>query len=435
MNSQTSITGCSLVDFGTNQNNSLVFYYRLSRPTNLPSGTGTLRVMLRSNPAFSAYSVGTPQTIQNTSWSGQFYDHTIPCDISANQIQETGSTIYIEFETSSGIKTKSCEYPLKKTPIPTFSLSPTSLSIACGDTSASTFSVTPANIPAGATLTYQWSHFGGWSGSSTTSSITLTPTSGFSLPGTVIVTPVLNGVLQNQLSCTISRAGFTSGASVSGPTGICTGSSNYTLADLPSGQNVAWSLSNPALASLSNQTNAGTTVNFTGIGAQTLSATITNACGQNSVVSFVINTTSSTFSSPATISGNQNVCFGSANYTISNVQAGHTVTWSLSNPGAASLSNQTNSGVTVTSNVSGPQILTATITNTCNQTSDKTRTLYIGKPGSLNPKSRISGPTTVATGALATYSINSALPEGATSFEWWLPYPYETVSNFNYFGQ
>jgi hypothetical protein len=425
------------IDFGNNSSIVVRFTSEFTKPNNLTigqvqhsigtySGSGNYTPLI--TPEFFTLGVG------NSGFSGVWEKTLYASDYSytggnylASRVEQTQGN-----NGNPPIIWDSNQIVINRSPV--FTLNPTSLSLNCGDISSKTFTVASNSLPVGS-LTYQWSHSGGWSGTSTSSSITLTPTSGLNLPGTVTVTPILNGVSQNQLSCTISRAAFSSGASVSGPTGICTGSSNYTLANLPAGQNVAWSLSNPALASLSSQTNAGVTVNFTGIGAQTLSATITNACGQNSVVPFVINTTSSTFSSPATISGNQNVCFGSANYTISNVQAGHNVAWSLSNPAAASLSNQTNSGVTVTSNVSGPQTLTATITNTCNQTSVKTRTLYIGKPGSLNSKSSISGPTSVASGALATYSINSALPQGATSFEWWLPYPYETVSNFNYFGQ
>jgi hypothetical protein len=34
---------------------------------------------------------------------------------------------------------------------------------------------------------------------------------------------------------------------------------------------------------------------------------------------------------------------------------------------------------------------------------------------------------------LVNYS--SGISEGATSYEWWLPYPFETVDQFDYFGQ
>ena len=64
-----------------------------------------------------------------------------------------------------------------------------------------------------------------------------------------------------------------------------------------------------------------------------------------------------------------------------------------------------------------------------------TKTIWAGRPGSLSANSNITGPTIVATGALVGYQINSPLPQGATSYEWMLPHPYETVQVFDYFGQ
>lgn len=88
------------------------------------------------------------------------YVGAISCNISENEILATGSSIFIEFTTDSGVKTKSCEYPLKKTLPPSFSFSPTTLSLVCGDMGSQTFTVTPANIPSGANVAYQWSYSG-----------------------------------------------------------------------------------------------------------------------------------------------------------------------------------------------------------------------------------------------------------------------------------
>jgi len=54
----------------------------------------------------------------------------------------------------------------------------------------------------------------------------------------------------------------------------------------------------------------------------------------------------------------------------------------------------------------------------------------VGQPSS---PSYLSGPTTVLTGALVRYNSGSA--NGATSYEWRLPYPFDVVSQFDYFGQ
>lgn len=59
------------------------------------------------------------------------------------------------------------------------------------------------------------------------------------------------------------------------------------------------------------------------------------------------------------------------------------------------------------------------------------KNVWVGLPASFPMNTVISGPTQVQSGALPTYIINSPLTQGATSFEWWLPYPYDTVPHFS----
>ena len=61
------------------------------------------------------------------------------------------------------------------------------------------------------------------------------------------------------------------------------------------------------------------------------------------------------------------------------------------------------------------------------------KNIWIGRPATIT--SKMIGPTTVLTGALVNYSVNSTLPQGAAAFEWWLPYPYDTIDQFDYFSQ
>lgn len=142
VNSQTTINNCNVLDFGTNQNNNLVIYFKLQRPQSLPNGAGTLRIYFKYNSNSIPQVIGVPRNILDSNWSNTNYESLMNCDVLASQIQVSGSSIGIEFETNSGIKTQSCEYPIIKTPPPSFTLSPTILSLPCGDTSARTF-VTP----------------------------------------------------------------------------------------------------------------------------------------------------------------------------------------------------------------------------------------------------------------------------------------------------
>lgn len=135
------------------------------------------------------------------------------------------------------------------------------------------------------------------------------------------------------------------------------------------------------------------------------------------------------FTSLASISGNNSLCTN-ATYSITGLQAGQTVAWSLSDTNIATLNNTTNTQTTLTRVGNGQVTLIATITNNCGQTIQKTKTIYLGLP-SLPTK--LTGPSSVTSGALVNYQSGGSI--GATSYEWWLPFPYETVNAFDYFGQ
>lgn len=268
----------------------------------------------------------------------------------------------------------------KVVPPMSFTLSPTSASITCGDISAKTFTVTPVGVPSGSTISYVWSYNGWTTVSSTANSKTLQPSSGTSLPSSISVTPYINGVAYPSMSCSVSRASFGSSATITGTTNVCTGTSSYTITGVLAGQTVSWSLSNPSIATLSNQTTTGTNVTFNGNGAQTLTATIGNTCGQTVAKSFLINTGSTTLTSNAVIAGSTGLCSGSSTYTISGVLAGQNVTWGLSNPSIATLSGSSNSQTTVTFTGNGSETLYAYITNSCGQTATKTYSINVGVP-------------------------------------------------------
>ncbi|MBF2708718.1 T9SS type A sorting domain-containing protein [Flavobacterium soyangense] len=285
VNSQTTVSNCSLIDFATTSNNSITVYYKLTKPLS-QAVSGNITLQLK----YSSSSNGTQKAsipvqaiswVDNTQTNTSTFESTISCNISESEIQVTGSSIYAEFATSSNIKTSSCEYSLKKTPLPSFSFSPTSLNLSCGDISARTFTVTPANIPNGANVTYQW-NYSGWSGTvnSSMNSVTLTPTSGTSLPLNVSVTPYINGAAYPSKTCTISRSSIASNGSISGNTTVCT-TRTYTLTGLLSSEFVNWSLSNATAGTLSTTTGNSTIFTATGSGSVDIMATVSNTCGES----------------------------------------------------------------------------------------------------------------------------------------------------------
>jgi hypothetical protein len=256
---------------------------------------------------------------------------------------------------------------------------------SCGDQTISTFSFsnfTNANVIA-------WNVDGG-------ASIT-----GPSNGNAVNVIPPLSGSGYN-LSCTlkrssgnplykvissksVTRAAFNSSATISGPTGICTGTENYTISNVnvAAGESVQWSLTGNG--TLSNLSNSGVTVNnISNNGLLQLNATIKNACNQTTTKTYTIFNGLTTFVSNASIQGTvTNMCTtsGPTIFNLNNVTASQSVVWSISNPNIANLdANGTQAILTPNGSGSGQQTLTATITNSCGQTATKRVSFYIGEP-------------------------------------------------------
>lgn len=300
VNSSTTITSCNTIDFGSTSTNNLTFYFKLTRPASLPSGSGTLRIMLKYSSLSSPLIIGSPLNVLDSFWSNTSYESTIACNLSASQVQVSGSSIYLEFETSGNIKTNSCEYPITKTQVPTFTLSPTTQTIPCGSTNPITFTMTNVYSSPG-TLTYTWNVGSGWANNSgvpvsgsfttTTASLVLKPNS-YPLSN-IVVTPTLDGVNYPQKTCAISLAAFSSTSQISGPSTICNlnSSATYNLITPPVGGTISviWSSSNSAIATVSGGTSTGVTVNALNVQDNfNLIATITNSCGQTATKTFAI---------------------------------------------------------------------------------------------------------------------------------------------------
>lgn len=179
---------------------------------------------------------------------------------------------------------------ITQTAIASFTLSPSSLTIPCGSTTAQTFTVTNVNNTPNVT-NHSWnlgSASNGWLhngnpapqtiSTGTTNTLTLTPVCG-SAPSNISVTVTAGGNNYQTNTATIT-VGSPPTFSISGSNIICV-SEVYSIPNLPCGANVTWSLSGQPgpLATLSCTTCPQTTVSKgTGSGNEFLTATIT-ACG------------------------------------------------------------------------------------------------------------------------------------------------------------
>lgn len=291
---------CPTLDFGTKSNVSITSYYSyftMGRPT------GYVNILTKFDSSSTPVVRGT-RRIESTDWLVNSITGGINCNLDTSQVQISGSTIFTEFKPDVGTAYTFCELPIIKTPIPSFILNPTTLSLDCG-INPILFNVTPTNIPVAAVVTYQWS-YNGWTGiNSTTNSISLSPSSATSLPSSVSVTPYINNVAQNTITCTVSRATFNSSSVINGNSSICNLTENYSISNLLSGSTIIWSSSNTSIATVSNITSTTVTVNKIGSGNFNLIATLTNSCGQ--VMTIVKPLTAFTISSLPVPSGRFNV--------------------------------------------------------------------------------------------------------------------------------
>lgn len=348
VNNQSNVTNCNLIDIGTTSSNNLVINFRITKPTAQANMAGIVKIYLNSPVGTSgSYTIGGEFIVQSSMWldNGNGITSvigTVSCNFDSSAIRVTGSSVNIGFVIGSNAPTSSCSYPLQKTQLPEFNLSPTNVSIPCGTAQATTFTVANVYSSPG-TLTYSWNAYG-WirNGSvvnspftTTTNTITLTPASATSLPSIVSVQTNLNSVSQGTKNCTVSRPTFTSAATISG-NNLCNFSVTYTVS--PANQPVnSWSLSNNLLATISNPTASSVTLtpSGSGIGQVTLFANITNSCGQTGTISKVLNVGAPNFPSGSNVVGPTSVGFNQyVNFSYSglNPTGGSNSYWSIDAP-------------------------------------------------------------------------------------------------------
>ena len=176
----------------------------------------------------------------------------------------------------------------------------------------------------------------------------------------------------------ITVGGTVSAGTITGPLNVCIGSA-ITLADATTGG--VWSASN------SHATVGGGTVTGISSGADTISYTVTTACGSAAATAIV---TVSPIPSGGTIVGPSSMCMGS--FTIYTDASGGGV-WSISNANAT-----ITGGGLVTALALGIDTITYTVTNGCG-TAFTTKPIIIGAALTAGT---ISGPNAVCTGSNIT---------------------------------
>lgn len=208
---------------------------------------------------------------------------------------------------------------------------------------------------------------------------------------------------------------------ISGPTAICTGSSNtYSV---PNVTGITYNWAKPTGWTGASTTNSLTTTSNSTIGNVTLGVSVTNTCGTTNS-NLTITVSSATPATPGTISGTNLLCSGTTNsYSVSAVTGATSYTWTL--PNGWTGTSTTNSISAVAGSNSGN--ITVTANNGCGSSVAQTKAITVNNiPATPGP---ISGPSSICLGSSGNiYSVPSA---GAISYTWTKPIGWTGTSTSN----
>jgi len=273
--------------------------------------------------------------------------------------------------------------------------------------SSQTYSVSAVS---GAT-SYTWTLPAGWSGSSTTNSITATPGA---IGGTVSVAASNSCGTSSPRTMTVSVSTLPAQpGSISGGASVCSGTSQtYSVSSVSGATSYTWTL--PAGWSGSSTSNSITAT--TGANGGTVSVTANNSCGSGNARTLTVSI-NATPSAPGAISGNASVCINTSyTYSVSAVAGATSYAWVLP---AGWSGNSTSNSITVISGTSGGTI-SVTASNSCGASQASTlATTEAAAPTQPSAISTVGGAAKVCPGTVKTYTIPSV--SGATSYLWTAP--------------
>ncbi|MBS1634578.1 MAG: T9SS type A sorting domain-containing protein, partial [Bacteroidetes bacterium] len=272
--------------------------------------------------------------------------------------------------------------------IPTITTAISGSTVVCANASY-TYSLAPVN---GAS-SYSWTVPAGWSGSSTTNTISVTS---FTNNGTITVNASNSCGTSTNKTLTVNITAPT--VSVAGPTVVCSGS-NATLTASGTATSYTWSTS---------QTTASVVVTPTIATSYTVTGTDVNGCTNTAVKSLAVNAL------PVVSAGSTSICAGST--TTLTASGASTYTWNTSATGANLVVTPTVTTIyTVTGTSSLSCVNTATASATVNALPSLTvtsATVCAGGTATLTA----SGASTYSWNTGATGASQVVSPTGNTNY-------------------
>jgi hypothetical protein len=253
---------------------------------------------------------------------------------------------------------------------------------------------------------YIWTLPSGWSGSSTSNTISATVSSN-SGTVSVIASNGCGSSAAQTLSVTVNNLP-NQPAAILGANSLCSGANpTYSVAADALATSYSWTV--PASWTGTSTTNTiSTTTGMSG----TISVTANNGCGSSAAQTLAVAINSGAPSLPSAISGNSVVCQGSSQtYSVTNDPAVTSYNWTLpSGWSGTSTSNVIN--LTAGSNTG---TVSVTAANGCGTTTAVSFVISTVNPLPENPGS-INGSASLCNNQSSTYSV--AVVSGATSYIW-----------------
>jgi hypothetical protein len=280
--------------------------------------------------------------------------------------------------------------------------------------SSNTYSIAPVS---GAT-SYNWSLPVGWSGTSTTNSISITAGSS---GGTISVASVNScGTSALQIQAITMSSTPAMPLSISGTTVVCPGTSNsYNTAPVSGATSYNWSLPGGWTG-----TSTSTGINVTaGASGGTISVAAVNSCGTSAsqVQAIIIGPAPAM---PAPVSGSNTVCSGSSNnYSVAPVNGASSYVWIL--PSGWSGTSSTNN-ISTTAGPSGGNIQVSAVSG-CGTSAAQIQVLTVIASPAM--PLAVFGNTTACVGTANVYSVTAV--SGANSYSWVLPPGFTGTSSSN----
>lgn len=379
-------------------------------PTQPGTITGTTPICAGTTNTYSITAVGTASS----------YSWTLPSGWSG---ASSTTSITAQANTTSGnitvIANNNCGASTARTFSVTVTNAPTQPGTISGSTTVCSGAVATYSVTAvsGAT-SYNWISPLGWTGTSSTN--TITDTVGVS-GGTILVSAVNSCGVSSAQSATINVNSITAQpGAISGNNVVCNGTSNtYSISGVSGATSYTWTLP-------SGWSGTSTTTSITAV-ANTNSGNITvvanNSCGASPSQTFAV-TANTVPPQPAVISGSTPICFNSTNvYSINPVTTATSYTWTLPSGWSGT---STSTSISATSNATSGNISVVAV-NACGNSTARTYSVTV-TPAPSQPVA-ISGLTTICAANTTTYSITAV--SGATGYTWTLPSGWSGSSTTN----